>query len=32
MTIQYVVPIGTDNFRTLITPADPDGKKNSSSR
>jgi hypothetical protein len=28
MTIQYVVPIGTDNFRTLITPADPDGKKN----
>ena len=28
MKIQYVVPIGTDNFRTLITTADPDGKKN----
>ena len=28
MTTQYVVPVGCDNFRELITDADPDGKIN----
>jgi hypothetical protein len=28
MPIQYAVPVGTGNFKELITDADPDGKKN----
>jgi hypothetical protein len=28
MEIQYVIPVGFDNFRELITDVDPDGKKN----
>jgi hypothetical protein len=28
METQYVIPVGTDNFKELITDADPDGKKN----
>ena len=27
MTIQYVVPIGTDNFRKLVTLTSDDGKR-----